>query len=155
MATDTCPDYSSAYNVKANSSSCPSQLNSVEQHFVISKRTQGKNRTYTLSALKMSLSTQRKKDLPKPNIIQIFKQGMARLSSEREERAESAAIIAASRVLRASGGELDDEIESDGDRDEHIALDNFLASLDELLIIIIIMSSHLMQSLMTRRIDKR
>ena len=79
----------------------------------------------------MSLSTQRKKDLPKPNIIQMFKQGMARLSSEREERAESAAIIAASRVLRASGGELDDEIESDGDRDEHIEFDNFLASLDE------------------------
>ena len=42
--------YSSAYIVKANSSSCPSQLNSVEQHFVISKRTQGKNPTYTLSA---------------------------------------------------------------------------------------------------------
>ena len=61
----------------------------------------------------------------------MFKQGMARLSSEREERAESAAIISASRVLRASGGELDDEIESDGDRDEHIEFDNFLASLDE------------------------
>ena len=50
MAINPCPDYSSAYIVKANSSSCCSQLNSVEQHFVISKRTQGKNRTYTLSA---------------------------------------------------------------------------------------------------------
>ena len=50
IATDTCPDYSSAYIVKANSSSCPSQLNSVEQHFVISNRTKCKNRTYTLSA---------------------------------------------------------------------------------------------------------
>ncbi len=40
-------------------------------------------------------------------------------------------MIAASRALRASGGELDDEIESDGDRDEHIEFDNFLSSLDE------------------------
>jgi hypothetical protein len=49
-ATDTCPDFSSAYIVKPNSSSCPSQFNSVEEHFVISKRTKGANRTYTLSA---------------------------------------------------------------------------------------------------------
>ena len=50
MATDTCPDFSSAYIVKANSSSLPSQMNSVEIHFVISSRIRRGNRTYTLSA---------------------------------------------------------------------------------------------------------
>ena len=49
-ASGTCPDYSLAYIVKANSSSFPPQSNSVEEHFVISKRTKGNNRTYTLSA---------------------------------------------------------------------------------------------------------
>jgi hypothetical protein len=40
-------------------------------------------------------------------------------------------MIAASRALRASGGELDEEIESDGDRDEHVEFEIFLSSLDE------------------------
>lgn len=50
MATATCPDFSSGYIVKANSSSCPAQMNSVEMHFVISKRTKRDNRTYVCSA---------------------------------------------------------------------------------------------------------
>ena len=50
MTTDTCPDFSSAYIVKANSSSCPSQTNSVESHFVISKRVKRNNRTTLSSA---------------------------------------------------------------------------------------------------------
>ena len=50
IATDTCPDFSSAYIIKANSSSLPSQTNSVETHFVISSRIKRGNRTYTLSA---------------------------------------------------------------------------------------------------------
>ena len=58
-------------------------------------------------------------------------------SSERDERAESAAMIAASRALRASSGELDQEIESDGDRDEHVEFENFLSSLDEQLCLLI------------------
>ena len=37
MVTDACPDFRSVYIVKANTSSCPSQTNSVETHFVISK----------------------------------------------------------------------------------------------------------------------
>ena len=48
LTTDICPDFSSAYIVKANSSSCPSQMNSVESHFVISKRVKRNNQT-TLS----------------------------------------------------------------------------------------------------------
>ncbi len=39
----------------------------------------------------------------------MFKQGMARLSSEREERAESAAMNAASRLFRARGGDADED----------------------------------------------
>ena len=50
VITDTCPDFSSAYIVKANSSSCPSQMNSVETHFVISKRVKRNNRTTLSSA---------------------------------------------------------------------------------------------------------
>ncbi len=50
---------------------------------------------------------------------------------EREERAESAAMIAASRSLRARGGDVDEEIELDEDRDEHVEFENFLSSLDE------------------------
>ena len=46
-------------------------------------------------------------------------------------------MIAASRALRASGGELDEEIESDGDRDEHVEFENFLSSLDEQLCLLI------------------
>ncbi len=72
--------------------------------------------------------------LPKPmlpNIIQRFKQGMTRLSSESEERPESAAIIAASRALRSGGGDLNKEIEYDGDCDEYVEFENFPSSLDE------------------------
>jgi hypothetical protein len=89
-ATDKCPDFSSAYIVKANSSSFPSQINSVEEHLSFCHFV-------------------KKQEIPKPNIIQMFKQGMARLSSNREERAESAAMIAASRLLLASGGHVDEE----------------------------------------------
>ena len=39
--------------------------------------------------------------------------------------------IAAARSLWAGGGDADDEIESDGDRDEHVEFDTFLLSLDE------------------------
>ena len=53
------------------------------------------------------------------------------------EWAESAAMIAASQALRASGGELDEEIESDGDCDEHVGFENFLSSLDEQLCLLI------------------
>jgi hypothetical protein len=45
----------------------------------------------------------------------MFKQGMAKLSSEHEERAESVMAIAAARSLGASGGDDDEEIEFDGD----------------------------------------
>jgi hypothetical protein len=38
LSLHTCQDFSSAYIVKANSSSLPSQMNSVEIHFVISSR---------------------------------------------------------------------------------------------------------------------
>jgi hypothetical protein len=50
MATEICPDFSSAYIVKANSSSCASQMNSVETHFVISKRVKRDHRTTLSSA---------------------------------------------------------------------------------------------------------
>jgi len=50
MVTDACPDFSSVYIVKANTSSCPSQTNSVETHFVISKRIKSANRSYSCSA---------------------------------------------------------------------------------------------------------
>ena len=49
-AADTCPNFSSAYIVVGNSSSCASQKNSVETHFVISRRTKRDNRTNLGSA---------------------------------------------------------------------------------------------------------
>ena len=53
----------------------------------------------------------------------MFKQEMARLSLECKERAESAEMIAASRSLRARGGDVDEDIESEEDRDEHVEFD--------------------------------
>ena len=44
-AADTCPDFSSANIVLDNPYNCALQKNSVESHFVISKRTKGDNRT--------------------------------------------------------------------------------------------------------------
>ena len=59
MVTDACPDFSSVYIVKANTSSCPSQTNSVETHFVISKRIRSANRSYSfLKELEVQIDRQ-------------------------------------------------------------------------------------------------
>ena len=55
----------------------------------------------------------------------------ANSSLECKERAESAEMIAASRSLRARGGDVDEDIESEEDRDEHVEFEHFLSSLDE------------------------
>ena len=118
---------------------CVSGSSAVERHhkntaLIRNKRSNRKlsSTTAAYCNLKMSLSTQKKKDMQQPNIIQMFKKGMAKLCREREERVECAKAIAAARLLRASGGGDDDEgIESDGDRDEHVEFEEFLLSLDE------------------------
>ena len=43
----------------------------------------------------------------------------------------SSSEACASRSLRARGGDVDEDIESDEDRDEHVEFEHFLSSLDE------------------------